>query len=274
LWHPSPTAAAHRQRVVPPRASSTPDAADKRQELDPIERFVASLFGQKALEDQAPAGMKRLSEQDSKELYPATTDSFADPLPGDPPEVAIIRPLLKDTQLEKAPLRLAYDANVHGWSSAMFHRGVDTFGAGLVIATTTGGAVVGGYNPRGWIGLGEDRDAVAAFLFTWPEGTKKKRPIKLPKVGGPSLAVVDKPDNGIQFGAEGLKIPLIDGQEKVVKCRLGTFYSNLPDGSRTLFSLTESPKSTELTELKVYVAVGQGEAWELDGIIWKTSSVQ
>lgn len=157
----------------------------------------------------------------------------------------------------------------------MFHRGVDTFGAGLVIATTRGGAVIGGYNPRGWIGLGEDRDAVAAFLFTWPDGnTKKKRPIKLPKVGGPSLAVVDRPDNGIQFGAEGLKIPLIDGQEKVVKCRLGTFYSNLPNGCRSLFSSTDSPKSTELTDLKVYVAVGQGEAWDLDGIIWKTSTVE
>ena len=39
----------------------------------------------------------------------------------------------------------------------------------------------GGYNPKGWIGLGEDRDAIAAFLFTWPDGNTGRRPIKLPK---------------------------------------------------------------------------------------------
>ena len=39
----------------------------------------------------------------------------------------------------------------------------------------------GGYNPKGWIGLGEDRDAIAAFLFTWPDGDTSRRPIKLQK---------------------------------------------------------------------------------------------
>jgi hypothetical protein len=31
-------------------------------QLDPIERFVQKLFGKQALEDRAPAGMQRLSE--------------------------------------------------------------------------------------------------------------------------------------------------------------------------------------------------------------------
>ena len=53
--------------------------------------------------------------------------------------------------------------------------------AQVVVARTEGGAVCGGYNPKGWIGLGEDRDAIAAFLFTWPDGDTGRRPVKLPK---------------------------------------------------------------------------------------------
>jgi hypothetical protein len=38
------------------------------------------------------------------------------------------------------------------------------------------------------IGLGEDRDAIAAFLFTWPDGDTAKPAIKLPKVhASPSM---------------------------------------------------------------------------------------
>lgn len=78
--------------------------------------------------------------------------------------------------------RLAYDANRDGWSSEAFHAAVDTFGAAVVVATTAGGSICGGYNPRGFIGIGEDRDAIAAFLFTWPDGDVSKPAIKLPKV--------------------------------------------------------------------------------------------
>ena len=51
----------------------------------------------------------------------------------------------------------------------------------IVVATTEGGAVCGGYNPAGWIGLGDDRDSIAAFLFTWPDGDTSKDPAKLKK---------------------------------------------------------------------------------------------
>jgi len=129
--------------------------------------------------------------------------------------------------------RLAYDAATDGWSAAAFHRSVDTFGAALVVAETTGGAVIGGYNPRGeggtggkglgrkegkqssslhpagWIGLGEDRDSQAAFLFTWRDGDTSKRAVKLPKVGGAAQAVIDKESSGPQFGPDGLKIALL-----------------------------------------------------------------
>lgn len=200
------------------------------------------------------------------------TDEWAAPLPGDAPEVAALRPLLVKTQLEAVSLRLAYDAARDGWSAAAFHERVNTFGAGLIVFETAGGAVGGGYNPRGWIGLGEDRDAMAAFLFTWPDGDTAARPAKLPKVGGPSLAVVDKPEAGVAFGAEGLKL-LVPGRERQARCRLGTFYARLPDGGRSLFAAGEDAKGAELVALRCYVAEGSGEAWELDGIVWKTKSV-
>ena len=89
------------------------------------------LFGKKALEDQQPFGLKRMSEEDFPEIYPATTSEWAAPLPGDEPGAAAIRPLLAKTQLERKPLRLAYDANRDGWSSDAFHAAVDTFGAAV-----------------------------------------------------------------------------------------------------------------------------------------------
>lgn len=48
--------------------------------------------------------------------------------------------------------RLAYSAAQHGWSSSAFHEQVNTFGATVILAQTAGGALCGGYNPRGWIG--------------------------------------------------------------------------------------------------------------------------
>lgn len=77
--------------------------------------------------------------------------------------------------------------------------------------------------------------------------------------------------SGIQFGPDGLKL-LQPGQEKSAKSRLGSYYERMPDGGRSLFASGESPKGTELEYLKCYVAQGEGEAWELDGIVWKTKS--
>ena len=76
------------------------------------------------------------------------------------------------------------------------------------------------------------------------------------QVGGPGLAVMDDPKRGIQFGAEGLSIPLTTGssQAKAAKCRLGTYYAKnltLSEGGRSLFAKGESLKGTELLSLKV-----------------------
>jgi hypothetical protein len=94
-------------------------------------------------------GLKRLSEDAIKELYQAPTDTWAEPLATDDDEMSLIRPMLVQTSIESVPLRLAYDAEQDGWTPEAFHTAVNTFGAAVVIAQTTGGAVVGGYNPSG-----------------------------------------------------------------------------------------------------------------------------
>ncbi|EFN54294.1 hypothetical protein CHLNCDRAFT_135883 [Chlorella variabilis] len=132
----------------------------RAQEEDLIESFFGRLFGRPALDDPTPFGLKRVSEEAAKELYPAVTDTFAESLSGDNEDVAKLRPLLAQTQLESVPLRLAYDADQDGWTPTAFHQRVDGFGAALVVAETVGGAVVGGYNPRGEMGKG--RNAVFA----------------------------------------------------------------------------------------------------------------
>ena len=163
--------------------------------VDIIEGIVGKLFGKAALEDSSPFGMKRLTQDECPEMWPAVVDEFAQPLEdgkqvyrhsgvaflrftrkiinlhgsnmslilnwfssmysmsiSDNEDVSKLRCLLAKTQLEKTPLRLAFDAEVHGWSASAFHDRVNTFGAGLIVAKSAGGAIFGGYNPRGWIG--------------------------------------------------------------------------------------------------------------------------
>jgi hypothetical protein len=74
--------------------------------------------------------------------------------------------------------------------------------------------VFGGYNPTGWVNLGEMRGSIAAFLFVIPE-SKDIRPIKLQKIGGAGLAQMDD-GSGPKFGAEGLTIALAKAKPKQV----------------------------------------------------------
>ena len=183
--------------------------------------------------------------------------------------MAAVRPLLFRTSLEKEPLELAYCADRDGWSAEAFHAAVDTRGSGLVVARTVGGALVGGYNPRGWVGLGEDRRALSAFLFTFPDGDASKPAEKLRKVGGPDMAVLDRSESGPLFGPDGLTIKLIKGRERAARCKLGPYYEARPGGERTLFAEGEGAKC-ELATLRVYVGLGRKDVYTLDGIIWKS----
>ena len=216
--------------------------------------------------------MKRLSGAALAEQYPATNEE-APPLPGDAADVAPLRRLLKNTRLETAPLTLAYDADRDGWSVDAFLAGVATRGASVLVATTEGGAVCGGYAPRSWLGLGEEKSAMSAFLFTWRDGDTAGPITKLAKVGGPGLALIDRPGEGPRWGAEGLAVPLARADARRAKSRLGTYYARLPDGGRSLFAEGETGKEgARLTSLRVWVADGAAEEWALDGVVWTTKA--
>ena len=58
--------------------------------------------------------------------------------------------MLKNTNLEFLPLRLAYDSGEHGWTAPNWHQQVDCKGPCLVLAKTVGGALCGGYAPKGF----------------------------------------------------------------------------------------------------------------------------
>jgi len=178
--------------------------------------------------------------------------------------VALFRPLLARTQLASRPLRLAYDATVDGWTAEAFHGAVDFRGASVVLARTAGGAVCGGYNPKGWVGYGEARGSIAAFLFTWPTGdTAGGRPIKLRKVGRGAMAVIDTPEDGPTFGADALVVPLqppragwaTDERDRVARSKLGSYFERLPNGRNHLFAPTEAGAGVTLEWLRVYQGV-------------------
>ena len=72
------------------------------------------------------------------------TDEWAEPVAGDSAEVAALRGLLKNTNLEFRKLKLTYSASRDGWNPTTFHKKVDKLGGGLVVCTTQDGLVCGG----------------------------------------------------------------------------------------------------------------------------------
>lgn len=230
--------------------------------MDIIERMYTAVFGRK---EKEPFGLKRFDRDRFPELYPATLDEFADILPSDTAEMAAFRPMLARTQLQKRELQLLYDAERDGWTSDAFHEKMDRKGASVVLARTEK-AVFGGYNPKGFVGYGESRGSKAAFLFTWPDGDVSKPAIKLRKVGGAALAVVDQPDTGPKFGADSFVVPLRppraswgdgddDDRDRMAYSKLGSYYERRPDGSNCLFGPGESGKGVVLKELRIFAGV-------------------
>jgi TLD len=161
-------------------------------------------------------------------------------------EAKLIRPILKNTQLESRALQVIYIANQNGWNSRAFHGAVDGKGAAVVLAKTRDGMICGGYNPKGWASLGGARPSVAAFLFyERAPGTFQK----LQKVGGGGLACArDDPDFGISLGPDGLVIGLQPGRERLAQSKLGPYFERGPEELGSLFGGT-----TELAELKILV---------------------
>lgn len=225
-------------------------------EEDPIEKIFGIFFGKKEAE---PMGMKRFGQERFPEQYPATLDEWADPVEGDDKEMALLRPLLKNTNMEFRNLRLTYDANRDGWDPEIFHSKVDKQGGAIVFCTTRAGIQCGGYNPKGWVGYGEARGSIAAFLYILGgKYAKAGAPaIKLRKVGGPGLAQMDLPESGPSFSPDALVIPLGKENGRVARSKLGSYYERLPDGTSSLFG---KDSSVQLRDLKVYHGVyAEGE---------------
>lgn len=107
-------------------------------------------------------------------------------------------------------------------------------------------------NPKGWVGYGEARGSIAAFLFVYKRGLTEL-PTKLRKVGGPSLAQQDLPEIGPSFGADSLVIPLDKQNPKLARSKLGSYYERFPDGTSTLFG--KRGGNVILKDLKVYHGV-------------------
>ena len=244
--------------------------------LDPIERAVAFFFGKKALEDENPMGLKRLNF-DKMPDQKVVVDRLAAPLAGDDADAKRLRPLLAGTQLETEPLECVFDtARGDPWSAKAFHEAARARGAALVLCETEGGSVAGGYNPLGFLGFGDEHATLGAFLFTL--GTT---PIKLPKIGGASLAVIDSPNEGPRFGAEGLSVPLQPPDVRSARSRLGTYYERLPKsadaGRRSVFLSSSEPDATgrkaQLRRLAVFVAEKIPDyRLEAGSIVWRSAA--
>jgi TLD len=196
-------------------------------------------------------------KEETKLTHSVVGEEWADPVDSDTSEMAIIRPLLKNTALETQALRITYDANKQGWSASAFHHAVDNQGEGLVVCKTTSGLVVGGYNPKGWSGSDKYFRSTDAFVFVkQQEDTNHDQPfIKLRKVGGDGMHQRDIPERGPAFG-DALIIQLRDDfnhDPKFVISELGKSCERFPDGTNSLFG--NNVGSADLFDLKVYSGV-------------------
>ena len=221
---------------------------DEQWDDDPVDKIFNFFFGKK---EEEPMGMARFGPDRFPEQYPATKTEFAEPVLSDDKVMQTIRPYLKNTNLETRALQLTYDANRDGWDALTFHKAVDKKGGAVVLCTSRAGITCGGYNPKGWVGYGEARGSIAAFLFIMNgKYTTGDFPgIKLQKVGGPSLAQVDNPESGPSFGADSLVIPLGNDNPRLARSKLGSYYERLPDGVNSLFG---KDAAVQLKDLKVY----------------------
>ena len=253
------------------RASREDDPAPT-EELDFITRMVVKVFGQDALDDPEPMGLKRMSKEEWPDQWPALCDgSSADALPSDDTEeLRAIRAVLKQTQLEYMPLGIAYDAATHGWRASSFHTQCDGQGAAVLVAESTSGVVFGGYNPKGWLGYGEWLDAISAFLFVYDRGDTFT---KLGKTGGSGMAIIDEDGKGPKWGPDGLAIDL---EARGARARLGTYYAKMPDGGKSLFG-ANGGSAVALRSLRVYVALEDSELakrYEPNMFQWKKGELE
>jgi len=186
----------------------------------------------------------------------ATYELLEEVLPFEFGDAALIRPLLKQTQLETRPLQLVYDANRDGYNARVFHQNVDGKGASVVLCKVDG-KWCGGYNPRGWASLGQARSSVAAFLFyqTGNVFGNSWQKVRASRTGSMACGN-DLYDAGIYFGADSLVIPLSDPNPRSISSRLGQYFEARPEGGSAQYTVLPRP-AVELRcqELKVFSGV-------------------
>ena len=237
------------------------------------------------LDNFLPAPIEKDDSQrrkDFPEQYPATYELSEIILESDKTsarEIAVVRPLLKQTMLESRPLQKVYDAGLHGWNARNFHNKVDGKGAAVVLATYMERSspkvlrFVGGYNPKGWSSNGGARPSVASFLFY--EKSLENTSIvfqKLQKCGGGGLACAnDEPNYGISFGPDALVIPLQGQQPRFASSKLGPYFERGPDDISTIFQ--NSGGSVKLESLVVLTGLyDDGEDIPYSGAVMDMTS--
>lgn len=204
------------------------------------------------------------------EGQPATYELNTDVVPFEFGDAALVRPLLKQTQLETRKLQVVYDANRHGYNPQSFHSKVDGKGAAVVLAKVNG-QWCGGYNPRGWASLGSPRSSVAAFLFrqTLFGGWEK---VRVSRTGSMACGN-DLYDAGIYFGADSLVIPLRKPNEHLIKSRLGQYFETRSDGKTSILP-ARAGEDLQVQELKILTGVyapGEG-TWHDHFDPWRGST--
>lgn len=194
----------------------------------------------------------------NERTYPESKPATYDLLHSSPLDIfnpiSLVKPLLKQTQLENRPLRITYNAQKDGWDARSFHKKVDGKGASVVLAKVSG-QWIGGYNPRGWASLGGSRPSVASFLFYRKLFTWQK--LRVSRTGGMACGR-DEFDQGIYFGSDALVIPLNGKRPRSVTSRLGYFFEGGPENRSTLLPVRGADAKVE--ELYVVSGVyGDGE---------------
>lgn len=104
-------------------------------------------------------------------------------------------------------------------------------------------------------------------------GDTARPEVKLKKVSGVTLAILDQTDTGPRLGADGHLVPLQPSRaarekaesERVAMSKLWSYYERMPDGGNCLFADGEAEKGTLLTSLRAHAGVyEEGEEILLD----------
>ena len=245
-----------------PRTPSTRLGALREQKKDFVENLFGMIFGE--VED-APAGFTRMTVETQPDQYPAeTSGDRAAAVDGDDADLAKwVRPTLLQTQLAKLPMYEVYDSDLDGWTPGAFHAAVDRRGPGVVLCEAEDGQRFGGYNAKGWVGYGEYRPGLSNFLFAWNKAGENF--VKLPKVGGAGMGVVDKPEQGPMFGAEGLCVPMRAENPRLARCKLGPYYARMKGGRGSM--LRDGEPGSMVKRMTVYVGNWGDESIPFDDAI-------